>query len=121
MHKTKKRDSGSALTIAFSELRKVRRGKRIEIFFFSLLVLSTTFLLVFLMSGFFLTGFASISSQAGYITEVTLTAVRSTYHWHGLHGLALRVPGYISQISSDLTAGEISSVGLFLIVFKVTQ
>jgi len=110
----RKRDPDSALSIALKELRKVKRAKKIESTLFSVLVLSVTALSLILLSALFYTGYASyLAAEAGTITEVVAVAQFPTDYWHGLHGLAIRVPGYLGQIYTDVSAGEISSVGIF--------
>ena len=62
-----------------------------------------------------MTGYVSYATgQAGYISELQVDIERQTVYWHGLYGLAWRVPGYTDQLLETLYAGQLSSSGLFL-------
>jgi len=104
----------SALEIARKELKKEVKEKNIENFFLFLTLFSLLLLLILSSYNLFLTGYSSyVTSQAGYITEINLTQKFPTNYWHGIYGLALRVPGFTEQLYGDLPSGYISRKDVF--------
>ena len=110
----KKKSVGKALILAKRELKKEKREKAIEVFLLSLTLLSLSFVLTFLVTKLFITGYlAYIEGRAGYITEVEITRKFPTNYWHGIYGLALRVPNFTEQLYQNVSSGEITSQYLF--------
>jgi hypothetical protein len=106
--------SERALRIANRELKKQKNENLIEFCLLSLALLSTSAIFILLTANLVTTGFATyVPAKAGYISEINVTMKYQTSYWHGLHGLALRVPGYTDPLFEDVKAGEISSKGLF--------
>jgi len=56
---------------------------------------------------------ASVSSQAGYITEVDVRTTRGVERWGGFYGLVLRVDGFTQQLSEDLEGGDVTRSDIF--------
>lgn len=106
--------SQKAAIIAKRELKKQRREDRAEFLLLSFALLSTFIICVLFITNVLSTGFLTyVPSKAGYISELNVTIKFQTSYWHGLYGLALRVPGYTELIFEDVNSGEISNTGLF--------
>jgi hypothetical protein len=106
--------SERALTIVNRELKKKKNENLIEFSLLFLALLSTSAIFIMLTANLVTTGFSTyVPAKAGYITEVNVTMRYQTSYWHGLDGLALRVPGYTDVLFGDVKSGEISSMGLF--------
>ncbi len=102
------------------ELYKERRENKIYnllIGFFIITLLIVISLTIFNWSK--ITGYVnSISSQAGYITSVTIYSKTNTTIWGGLYGLALRVPGFTQQLFEDLNSGTVERTDVFFDCLK---
>ncbi len=112
----KKREgfSENVFTIVEKELKKQKKEESLEFILLSFALLSTTLICILFITNALSTGFSTyIPSKAGEISELNVTLKFQTSYWHGLYGLALRVPGYTEQIFEDLKTGEITSTGLF--------
>ena len=114
MRQKEGRISERALKIADRELKKQKKEKVTELLLLSFALFSTTAVFALLTANFIATGFATyVPAEAGYITELNVTVKYQTSYWHGLYGLALRVPGYTDPLFEDVYSGELSSKGLF--------
>lgn len=114
MNKKEERFSEKASFIARRELKKQRREEHAEFFLLSFALLSTIIICVLFITNVLSTGFLTyVPSKAGYISELNVTIKFQTSYWHGLYGLALRVPGYTELLFEDVNSGEISNTGLF--------
>src|SRR3989338_1559809 len=72
------------------------------------------FVLIFILVGVAIllkayVGYISVSSQGGYITELTIEQRTTTSVWQGFYGLALMVQGFTEQQSAEAEPGEINS------------
>ena len=106
--------SGRAVTIVKKELKNKKQEGVLEFLLLIFALFSTSALLILFTANLISTGFSTyVPAQAGEITEINVSVKFQTSHWHGLYGLALRVPGYTEQIFQDVNSGEITSVGLF--------
>ncbi len=114
MKDIKKGVSQRASEIVYRELKKQKKEKNTEFLLLFFALFSTSALFIMLALHLVTTGFATyVPSQAGYISELNITLKYQTFYWHGLYGLALRVPGYTDILYEDVNPGEISSKGLF--------
>jgi len=110
-----KREKIDALAIAKKEIKKERQEK-IRHYCLIFIFLISLFLFLGLLSLNILdkTGHAvAISSQAGYITELTVHATKDTYMWGGIYGLVLRVPDFTQQLWVEFDSGEITRSDVF--------
>ncbi len=100
--------------VAEKELKRYERQKIFDCIFLSIFIISIlSFIVILTIDYYKLTGYASVSSQAGYITNVNLYQIRSTTFWSGLYGLVLSVPGFTEQLSEQLDEGEITRSDVF--------
>ena len=114
MNKREEKISERAVIIAKRELKNKKNEKVIEFLLLSFALISTSTICVLLAANLISTGFSTyVPSQAGYISELNITVKFQTSYWHGLYGLALRVPGYTELLYENVDSGEISSKGLF--------
>ncbi|MCX6749905.1 MAG: DUF87 domain-containing protein [Candidatus Pacearchaeota archaeon] len=114
MSKREEKISKRAIVIANKELKRKKNEGFIEFLLLFLALFSTSTILIMLTANLITTGFLTyVPSEAGYITELNLTLKFQTSYWHGLYGLALRVPGYTDPLFEDVDSGELSSKGLF--------
>jgi hypothetical protein len=114
MSKRGEKISERAVAIAKRELKKKKNENFIEFFLLFLALFSTSAIFILLTVNLITTGFSTyVPSQAGYISEINVTIKFQTSYWHGLYGLALRVPGYTEALYEDVDSGEISGTGLF--------
>jgi hypothetical protein len=114
MIKRGRENSQKAVNIALKEINKKKKGDLIEFVLLFLALISTSTLFILLSINLITTGFATnVPAQAGYITNLNVTLAYKTYYWHGLYGLALRVPGYTDSLYEEVDAGTITSKGLF--------
>ncbi len=106
--------SEKALKIASDELKKQKKERIVEFLLLFLALLSTSAMFFMLTLSIVSTGFLTyVPANASYITELNVTLKFQTTYWHGLYGLALRVPGYMDPLFEDVDSGEITSKGLF--------
>ncbi len=111
----KTRTQKEVLSIKKEELQKEKREKAWHYFFMSILLISIL-LLVIVISLHVLrsTGYIGyIDSQAGYITQVSVTSKTNVSIWGGIYGLALRVPDFTEQLSEELDAGTVERTDIF--------
>ncbi len=114
MHKKGERVSKKAIAIARRELRQKKKEDTFEFLLLAFALFSTFVICVLFITNILSTGFLTyVPSQAGYISELNVTIKFQTSYWHGLYGLALRVPGYTELLFEDVNSGEISTTGLF--------
>lgn len=114
MGKRGKLSSGKAIEIAKRELKKKKKESLFELIVLTIALVSTSTLFIMLSINLVITGYVShVPAEAGYITEIIVDLTYQTTYWHGLYGLAWRIPGYSAQPVETLNAGEISSEGLF--------
>ena len=114
MNKKEERVSQKAISIANKELKNEKKEEVVEFLLLAFALLSTFIICIMFITNILSTGFLTyVPSEAGYISELNVTIKFQTFYWHGLYGLALRVPGYTEQIFEDLSSGEITSAGLF--------
>ncbi len=108
------KNSKNAVSIARKELKKHKTEEIVEFFLLFFTLLSASALLLLLSFNLITTGYSTYApGKAGYITELDVTLAFQTYYWHGLYGLALRVPGYTDPLFETIAPGEITSAGLF--------
>ena len=104
----------STSKIVKKELKKEKFEKKVIGVLFLLTALTVSFLLIFLVSNFSLTGYANyVDSKAGDITELTLYRKFDTSYWAGAYGLALRVSGFTELLSENFPEGEITRKDVF--------
>ena len=114
MNKRGGRISERAIMIAKREMHRKKNENFIEFLLLFLALFSTSAIFILLTTNLITTGFStSVPSKAGYISELNVSLRFQTSYWHGLYGLAIRVPGYTDPLSEDVESGEISSKGLF--------
>jgi hypothetical protein len=114
MNKRGNHISQRAIIIANREINKKKNEKFIEFLLLFLALFSTSAIFILLTVNLITTGFSTyVPSKAGYISELNVSLKFQTSYWHGLYGLALRVPGYTDLLFEDVKTGEISSKGLF--------
>src|SRR3989339_721916 len=81
---------------------------------FLITVITSSLLFIFLLSKISITGYAGyLSSQAGSISEVVIHDTFDTIYWHGIYGLALRVPGFTELLFDDFSTGYIGRMDVF--------
>jgi len=103
----------SAKAVALTEIKGEKRARAIELFLLSVTLISTSAFLIMFTSHYLSTGYATyLNSQAGSITEVTLERTFPTTFWNGVYGLALRVPGFTQQLSTNVS-NEIDRLDVF--------
>jgi hypothetical protein len=106
--------SERAITIAKQELKMKRNEGVLEFALLFFALISTSIVLILFTANLISTGFSTyVPAEAGYISELNVSLLFQTSYWHGLYGLAIRVPGYTDFLFEDLSSGEISSTGLF--------
>jgi hypothetical protein len=114
MRVKKENVSERAITIARKELKNKKNEGVLEFALLFFALLSTSAVLILFTANLISTGFSTyVPSEAGYISELNVSLIFQTSYWHGLYGLAIRVPGYTATLVEDLNSGEISSTGLF--------
>ncbi|HVY01822.1 MAG TPA: carboxypeptidase regulatory-like domain-containing protein [Candidatus Nanoarchaeia archaeon] len=108
-----------ALLIAKKEWYKEKIERKRHYMLLSLF-LAAIFLLisVFLVNFIKTNGFATISSKAGEITEVSIVAGIPVNVWGGFYGLVLRVPGFTETLYTDLDNGGIERADVFFDCLK---
>ncbi len=106
--------SNNALKIAKKELKNKKQEEFLELFLLFFALFSTSVILIIFTANLISTGFSTyVPAEAGYISELNVSVIFQTSYWHGLYGLAIRVPGYSETLFEDLNPGEISNTGLF--------
>ncbi|MGY4884310.1 MAG: helicase HerA domain-containing protein [Nanobdellota archaeon] len=114
MKRIEKSFSESAINIAKKELKKKKKEGVLEFLLLFFALFSTSAILIMFTANLISTGFLTyVPAEAGNITAINLTIKFQTSYWHGLYGLAIRVPGYSQELSEELNSGEITSTGLF--------
>ena len=114
MNKRGNPSSNSALKIVKKELKNRKNEEVLEFFLLLFALFSTLVVIILFAANLISTGFSTyVPSEAGYISELNVTLKFQTRFWHGLYGLAIRVPGYSEAPSRDLKGGEISDMALF--------
>ncbi len=114
MNKKESGFSKNAALITKLELKKRRKEEKIEFLLLSFALFSTLTITILFITTIISTGFSTyIPARAGYITELNVSMKFPTFYWHGLYGLALRVPGYTEMPFEDMVSGEITSTGIF--------
>ncbi len=88
-----------------------RTPARRALFWLAIVVLALLALKGLLVVSQFI-GYASVSSQAGTITELVIQHELPTEFWAGIYGVAVRVPGYTNQQYGDFTAGSMEETNL---------
>ncbi|HJX50313.1 MAG TPA: carboxypeptidase regulatory-like domain-containing protein, partial [Candidatus Nanoarchaeia archaeon] len=114
MNKREWKISERAIIIANREIKRKKNENFIEFLLLFFALFSTSAIFIMLTANLISTGFLTyVPSEAGYISELNLTLQFQTSYWHGLYGLAIRVPGYTDPLLEELDSGELSSKGLF--------
>ena len=100
--------------IAKGVLKKDLLENKLIFSLFLITVITSSLLFIFLLSKISITGYAGyLSSQAGSISEVVIHDTFDTIYWHGIYGLALRVPGFTELLSNDFSTGYIGRMDVF--------
>jgi hypothetical protein len=114
MNRKEEKISERAILIANREMNKKKNERFVEFLLLFFALFSTSAIFIMLTVNLITTGFSTyVPSQAGYISEINVTIKFQTFYWHGLYGLAIRVPGYTEALFEDVETGEISNTGLF--------
>ncbi|OYT35923.1 hypothetical protein B6U91_02210, partial [Candidatus Pacearchaeota archaeon ex4484_71] len=95
------------------ELKKDSSERNIMVILLFITVLSGSVLFFFLVNYAFISGYASVESQGGYIQELTIHEIIPTVYWSGVYGLSLRVSNFTELLYGDFDSGEIIRQDLF--------
>jgi hypothetical protein len=114
-----KKEKSQVFHIVEKEFKKIKSEKLLVLSLVTILILTLAVLMIIFLTSAPMTGFASyVYSKAGYITEIQVTSKIPTNYWHGIYGLALRVPDFTEQLYQDMKSGEIARQDIFLTAYK---